>query len=415
MLRRRHYCLRWVFLCVALAILSIVIREAGAAEEDTVKADESPPTAQEAVPPPTAQEAVPDPDMDGFDAANEDWGSYYDPKNVFCGQFDCYKILGFDYESFGKSPPDTKVITKRYRKLSREWHPDKSKHKNAKNRFVKIARAYEVLTSNKSRKEYDFMRFDQDAYFRKYGANVLYKFAPKSDTAIVIIIIFLIANIVSWYAQKHRWQLVADRLSKAAVEDWSPSMGGSPESKQLRQQALDLKAERELEAATIEPSTSNVSTSSSSSKKKKGGKKVSGKEKKQMEQEALAPIVAELVNEMKDFGGGFHQPTWKDLFVVALVKFPFKLLSGMLWNAKYLLRRLQKKELNENEMEVLTERAVGPIVWETASDEEREKMLEQQLWIAANLEEWREEQEIKNLSAAEQKYYNKLKKKGKVE
>jgi hypothetical protein len=70
-----------------------------------------------------------------FNVENEDWGSYYDPKNVFCGKYDCYMILGFDYENFD-SYIDTKLITKRYRALSREWHPDKSKHKDAKERFV---------------------------------------------------------------------------------------------------------------------------------------------------------------------------------------------------------------------------------------------------------------------------------------
>ena len=49
---------------------------------------------------------------------------------------DCYKILGFDYENYGVEKPSTKTITKRYRALSREWHPDKSKHKDAKERFV---------------------------------------------------------------------------------------------------------------------------------------------------------------------------------------------------------------------------------------------------------------------------------------
>ena len=72
-----------------------------------------------------------------FDVKNHvDWGSYYDPQNIFCGKYDCYRILGFDYDSFGTSIPDSKIITKRYRNLSREWHPDKSKHKNAKERFV---------------------------------------------------------------------------------------------------------------------------------------------------------------------------------------------------------------------------------------------------------------------------------------
>jgi hypothetical protein len=63
-----------------------------------------------------------------------DWGTYYDPQEIFCGKYDCYKILGWDYESYGS--PDRKEITQRYRALGREWHPDKSKHKNAKERFV---------------------------------------------------------------------------------------------------------------------------------------------------------------------------------------------------------------------------------------------------------------------------------------
>jgi hypothetical protein len=81
------------------------------------------------------QQQQPQEPKDGFNVKTHmDWGSYYDPKNIFCGKYDCYRILGFDYETFGS--PDTKVITKRYRALSREWHPDKSKHKDAKERFV---------------------------------------------------------------------------------------------------------------------------------------------------------------------------------------------------------------------------------------------------------------------------------------
>lgn len=76
-------------------------------------------------------------DKDTFNPQEHtNWGTYHDPKNIFCGQYDCYRILGFDYESFGKIKPSTKEITKRYRALGREWHPDKSKHKHAKERFV---------------------------------------------------------------------------------------------------------------------------------------------------------------------------------------------------------------------------------------------------------------------------------------
>lgn len=66
----------------------------------------------------------------------DDWGHFYDPKNVFCGKFDCYKILGFDHETWGNEPPSLKDITKSYRGLSRKWHPDKNKVKGAREKFV---------------------------------------------------------------------------------------------------------------------------------------------------------------------------------------------------------------------------------------------------------------------------------------
>lgn len=349
---------------------------------------------------------------DQFDASNTNWGSYYDPQNIFCGKYDCYKILGFDYDSFGKSPPDTKIITKRYRKLSREWHPDKSKHKDAKERFVKISRAYEVLTDAEVRKEYDTMRFDQEAYYSKYGTSVLWSYAPKSDVTFVVIFIFVIANIFSWFSQQHRWQMVADRLIKAAVEDWSTSQGGSPESKDLREQALDILNQ---EKAAAEANDTAKTATAGSNKKQKGTKKMSGREKKKMEEEALWPIVKALVNDMDDFGAGFHKPTWRDLLIVTLAQMPFTFTMAALWNAKYYLRRLQKLELNDDEKAVLTERAVGPVVWDTKSDDERAEMMKRELWISANRTEWEEEQAFQNLSAADQKAYAKLKKKGKIE
>jgi len=397
-------------------------------KEETVKSEAGEPEPAAKEEPKKKKEATTKKD-DDFDVENEDWGTYYDPQNVFCGKFDCYKILGFDYESFGKVKPSTKEITKRYRQLSREWHPDKSKHKSAKSRFVKIARAYEVLTHKEQRAEYDYMRYDQDAYFQKYGANVLWSYAPQTDTALVVLLLLVVGNVVSWYAQKHRWQMVADRLIKAAVEDWLPREGGTPESKALREEAQKLLLERETmevndgttddannTAATngTSAAASKTTASSSSTKKKssKGANKVSGRERKRLEQEALQPIVTELVNQMEDFGGGFHKPTYKDLLIVTMAKMPYKVASGTAWQMKYWARRLQKKELNQEEKMVLTERAVGPVVWAASSDEDREEMLQRELWIMENFVDWKEEQEIKTLSSADQKYYMKMKKKG---
>merc|ERR1712032_1169366 len=180
-----------------------------------------------------------------------DWGTYYDPKSIFCGEYDCYKILGFDYEDFNaKAKRGEKIprseITKTYRKLSREWHPDKNKsNPKAKERFVKIARAYEVLTNEKTRKEYDFMRYNQEAYVSKYGSSVLWQYAPKSDTIFVIIFLLTCATAISWYAQYGKWSNVAYRLINAAVDDLGKQDGGTDESKALRQRAIDKLKEDE--------------------------------------------------------------------------------------------------------------------------------------------------------------------------
>ena len=46
-------------------------------------------------------------------------------------------------------------IRKAYRRLAAQWHPDKCKTANATEIFKMISEAYEVLSDEKSRKEYD--------------------------------------------------------------------------------------------------------------------------------------------------------------------------------------------------------------------------------------------------------------------
>lgn len=330
-----------------------------------------------------------------------DWGSYYDPKNVFCGKYDCYAILGFDYENYGH--PDRREITQRYRSLSREWHPDKSKRKDAKERFVKISRAYEVLTDESVRKEYDYMRYNQEAYFQKHGSSVLWHYAPKSDAMGVIVMLLVIGSLISWFAQKAKWQQVADRLVAAAAEDLGPREGGTAESKALREEAIGILEEREKDE--------NGTTEDSKKKKKI---KLTGTEKKQQLQESLRPIIAELVEARHpDFGAGFHRPTWKDLFAVKVVQFPYYFVGGVIWNTKYFFRRLIKKELTDEEREILTIRAVGDIAWHSASIEERAEWKTRDLWISQNMLDWEEDQEIKTLSPGDQKRLARMKKKGK--
>ena len=138
--------------------------------------------------------------------------------------------------------------------------------------------------------------------------------------------------------------------------------------------------------------------------------KLTKKEQKEKENEELRPFITELVNEIKDFGAGFHQPTWRDLLIVRMIKWPEYVAKGLIWQTMYTYRRLRKIELNEEEREVLTKRAVGPIAWENATDNDRKEMLSRELWEMENLELWLEDQELKQYSKTQQKRIQKVRK-----
>ncbi len=74
---------------------------------------------------------------------------------------DYYAILGVDKKA------DAATIKKTYRALARELHPDKTKgDKKLEDRFKQVSEAYEILSDDKKRAEYDQARemFQSGAY-----------------------------------------------------------------------------------------------------------------------------------------------------------------------------------------------------------------------------------------------------------
>eukprot|EP00593_Proboscia_inermis_P001175 CAMPEP_0171297466 /NCGR_PEP_ID=MMETSP0816-20121228/6200_1 /TAXON_ID=420281 /ORGANISM="Proboscia inermis, Strain CCAP1064/1" /LENGTH=383 /DNA_ID=CAMNT_0011771747 /DNA_START=147 /DNA_END=1295 /DNA_ORIENTATION=- len=340
---------------------------------------------------------------------NADWGTFYDPKDIFCGKFDCYKILGFDYLTFETARPSLKEITKNYRSLSRAWHPDKNKKTGAKERFVKISRAYEVLTDVEQRKEYDHYRDRPDAYFQKYGSGVTWSYAPKSNTTAVVLALLISLSAFTIWLQHRRWRTIADHVIKAAVEGLGIKDGGSHESLAVRQKALKVLEKRQADEkernGTVSPDVANISSTKKGGKTKKENKKEKAKQEAEAEKESLRPIVTEFVEQITDFGGGFRKPTWKDTFVVQLAVLPYYIIIGLFWWLKYVSRRLRKLDYNDEELNHLTKNAIGRVAWDASDEEERNEMITRELWISDNLEEWKEMQETKQQSVGYQKKY----------
>ena len=72
-----------------------------------------------------------------------------------------YQILGVSFDA------EYAEIKKKYRKLSKKYHPDISKEKNAEQKFKEITKAYEVLSSEESRAKYDQKLKQQSRQYRK--------------------------------------------------------------------------------------------------------------------------------------------------------------------------------------------------------------------------------------------------------
>ncbi|XP_043250790.1 dnaJ homolog subfamily C member 16 [Colletes gigas] len=66
------------------------------------------------------------------------------------------EILGNPYKILGVHKRATlQEIRKAYKNLVKEWHPDKTDHPGAENKFVEITKAYEILTDPERRQKFD--------------------------------------------------------------------------------------------------------------------------------------------------------------------------------------------------------------------------------------------------------------------
>ncbi|XP_028849216.1 dnaJ homolog subfamily C member 16-like [Denticeps clupeoides] len=78
-------------------------------------------------------------------------------------EFDPYGVLGV------KASASQAEIKKAYKRLAKEWHPDKNKNPGAEDMFIKITKSYEILASEEKRSNYDRHGRTDDAAFGQHG------------------------------------------------------------------------------------------------------------------------------------------------------------------------------------------------------------------------------------------------------
>uniref|UniRef100_H3C2K7 DnaJ homolog subfamily C member 16 n=1 Tax=Tetraodon nigroviridis TaxID=99883 RepID=H3C2K7_TETNG len=86
-------------------------------------------------------------------------------------EMDPYKILGVTTDA------SQAEIKKVYKRLAKEWHPDKNKHPGAEEMFIKITKSYEILSNEDKRSNYD--RYGQTEDTQPYGGS---HYSHRHDT-----------------------------------------------------------------------------------------------------------------------------------------------------------------------------------------------------------------------------------------
>lgn len=278
-------------------------------------------------------------------------------EGLYCGKENCYDVLGITRET------SKAEMARAYRQLARKHHPDMHKTQEAKakaaERFTLIATAYEILKDDESRKDYDDMLDDPEAIYRHYYRYYRKRMAPKVDVRIVLAVTITVISVVQYYGAWHRYRTAIDHLITVP---------------KYRLKAMEIAKKEGFYSAN---------------KKKDRRRK---EEIKEEEENMLKKILEEQV----DIRGGYSKPTLQQVLWVQLMLLPYTVGAYLWWQGRWFFKfTLGGEELGLLEKEYLIRRqmALSQSQWDALEEKDRERFLDDQLWLRENFKAWKQKQE----------------------
>jgi len=270
----------------------------------------------------------------------------------------CYDLLGVTRES------SRGEISKAYRKLAGQWHPDKfmeqEQKKEAEAMFMKIAAGYEVLREEESRKEYDYMMDHPEEYYANYYRYYKRRVAPKVDVRIVILSLISIVSLLQYYSAWYNFNQTIIYLASVP---------------KYRFQAMEIARDKGLVP----------------NQKQKG---VSKDQIRKMEEEMVRNIIA----DMMDTYGGYERPQVRNVVWVLILCAPLKAYNWINFQSTWIWRFWVKREEYGNlEKEYIVRKnlKLSERQWYALTESEKDAYMVRELWLADKWEEYRKEEEEK--------------------
>lgn len=270
--------------------------------------------------------------------------------HVFCESDDCYELLGV-------SPTANPTTIKRaYRRLAAEYHPDRCTGGDlpkCREKFPKMANAYEVLGTAEMKKNYDYVManpMEFPGFFMRYSRP---KYAPKSDLRVVFVLSVLLAAAAQLYIKRANYKRDVEHVKRDPRNRYA--------------ERLKLVMERMDKAGAAAKKASGAARGEANSSKT--GKKGEALEKARKAAEAV--LDAEMAAEMPP------QPAITDTILADVFKLPLTLTYAALWLMSGGMR----------EPGYMTRRALGvdAATWEATPEAEQAELVGLELWVAENL------------------------------
>ncbi|KAI3866012.1 hypothetical protein MKX03_019537 [Papaver bracteatum] len=263
---------------------------------------------------------------------------------IYCDEDDCYDLLGVTQGS------NSSEIKKAYYKLSLKHHPDKNPDPESGKIFAKVANAYEILSNNATREQYDYAIAHPEEFF--YNTARYYKayYGHKTDTRLVLVGLLLV---LSAFQYLHQWTKYTQAVNMVKK---------TPAYKN-RLRALELER--------------NGGTTN----KKKGHKQIvkSGKKDEDLSKELDLQI------------SGAEKPSMWGLLAVQFVLLPYTLSKLLLWNICWFWRyKVRKSPYAWEDACYLTRRCLRASLeaWGNIDEYTRDDLVQRRLWEKTNLESY---------------------------